>query len=66
MNDDKINDCFVSIWKKSKVDSKGRCVLPQKLRQELALNGNSQILWISISQKNGKSNEFCINVGVKK
>ena len=54
------------IWKKSKVDGKGRCVLPQKLRQKLELNGNSTILWISVNRENGKDNVFLIEVGVKK
>jgi len=54
------------IWKKSKIDAKGRCVLPKKLRQKLDLNGHSSILWISAKRKNGKGNEFIIEVGVKK
>jgi len=54
------------IWKKSKVDAKGRCVLPKKLRQKLSLNGHSSILWISAKLKDGKDNEFLIEVGVKK
>jgi len=66
MNDEKINHCFVPIWKKCKVDHKGRVLLPKILRQELGLNGDSQILWISILQKNNNSKEFLINVGVKK
>lgn len=53
------------IWKKSKIDSKGRCVLPKKLRQKLGLNGHSSILWISICKKTGKANEFTIELGVK-
>jgi hypothetical protein len=53
------------IWKKTKVDAKGRVCLPQKLRSRLHLNGNSEILWISVHQRSGKSNEFIINVGVK-
>lgn len=57
---------FVPIWKKSKVDGKGRCVLPKKLRRELGLNGHSDILWICLSRKNGKLNEFLIELGVKK
>ena len=57
---------FVSIWKKSKVDGKGRCVLPKKLRRELGLDGHCSILWISVCRKNGKLNEFLIEVGVKR
>ena len=56
-------DCM--IWKKSKVDEKGRCVLPRKLRKKLDLNGHSSILWISAKKKNGKPNEFLIELGVK-
>lgn len=54
------------IWKKTKVDVKGRTVLPQKLRRKLDLNNFSSILWISIKRKDGKDNEFLIEVGVKK
>ena len=54
------------IWKKSKVDVKGRTVLPKKLRRKLDLNGCSSVLWISVIRKNGKDNEFLIEVGVKK
>jgi len=53
------------IWKKTYVDAKGRCVLPKKLRQKLGLNSNSYVLWISCKHKNGKDNEFLIEVGVK-
>lgn len=61
----KIEAGFVPIWKKTNVDMKGRCVLPQKLRHELGLNAHSNILWISVNRKNGKQNEFLIEVGVK-
>ena len=54
------------IWKATVIDAKGRCVLPLKLRQRLGLNGDSQLLWISIHQKPGKTNEFIIEVGVRK
>jgi len=54
------------IWKKTKVDQKGRTVLPKKLRKKLGLNGYSSVLWISVKRKNGKDNEFLIDVGVKK
>jgi len=53
------------IWKKSKVDDKGRCVLPKKLRQKLDLSGHSSILWISAKRKDGKRNEFLLEIGVK-
>ena len=56
-------DCM--IWKKSKVDDKGRCVLPKKLRQKLDLNGHSSVLWISAKRKTGKDSEFLIEIGVK-
>jgi bifunctional DNA-binding transcriptional regulator/antitoxin component of YhaV-PrlF toxin-antitoxin module len=54
-----------TIWQKSKVDKKGRTVLPQKLRRKLGLNEHSSILWISVHH--GKQdNIFNIEVGVKK
>ena len=53
------------IWKKSKIDNKGRCVLPQKLRKKLGLATNSTILWISINRKINHNNEFIIEIGVK-
>ena len=62
---EKFNRLDSQIWKKSKVDSKGRCVLPQKLRKKLELNGHSNILWISA--KRGKQNNiFNLEIGVKK
>lgn len=63
---DKFRRYDSQIWKKTKVDAKGRCVLPKKLRQKLGLNGSSSILWISAKRKDGKDNEFLIEVGVKK
>ena len=39
------------IWKKSKIDCKGRLVLPKKLRHKLGLKSNSFILWISAKRK---------------
>jgi len=57
-------DC--QIWKKSNVDSKGRVVLPKKLRQKLDLNNHSYILWVSAKRKEGRDNEFLIELGVKK
>ena len=59
----KLIDC--NIWKKTKLDSKNRIVLPKKLRQKLGLNGKKEILWISCRHKDGKSNEFVLEVGVK-
>lgn len=56
-------DCM--IWKKTHVDSKGRTVLPLKLRKKLDLNGHSSILWISAKRKDGKDNEFLLEIGVK-
>ena len=63
---DKYNKSGFMIWKRSKVDAKGRCVLPQIVRKRLGLNGNSEILFISIAQKPEKNNEFLLEVGVKK
>lgn len=53
-------------WKKSKLDSKNRVILPQSLRNYLNLNGKKQILWISASKKPDHENEFIIEVGVKR
>jgi len=57
-------DC--NIWKKSKLDAKGRTVLPKKLRQKLGLSSGSSILWISAKKKADRENEFLIEIGVKK
>ena len=57
-------DCY--IWKKSKLDCKGRLVLPKKLRQKLGLNSNSFILWISAKRKDKRDNEFILEVALKK
>jgi bifunctional DNA-binding transcriptional regulator/antitoxin component of YhaV-PrlF toxin-antitoxin module len=54
------------IWKKTKIDVKGRCVLPEKLRHKLGINGHNFVLWISAKRKEGSDNEFILEVGVKK
>jgi DNA-binding transcriptional regulator/RsmH inhibitor MraZ len=55
-----------AIWKKRKVDEKGRTVLPKQLRQKLGLkDGSSKILWIQCNRREGKTNEFIIEVGVE-
>jgi len=54
------------IWKKTRIDHQGRTTLPWKLRQKLGLSKDSSILWICANRKNGKDNEFLIEVGVKK
>jgi DNA-binding transcriptional regulator/RsmH inhibitor MraZ len=53
-------------WKKSKLDSKNRVILPKELRQILNLNGKKQILWISAKKKDEYDNEFILEVAVKK
>ena len=56
-----------NIWKRTKLDAKGRIVLPRKLRQKLGVsNGISEILWICVNQKPGKTNLFILEIGVKK
>lgn len=55
-----------TIWKQSKVDGKGRTILPQKLRQKLGITNHGSILWIQVNRKKTKDNEFLIEVGVKK
>lgn len=60
----KFNRLDNQIWKKTKIDEKGRTVLPKKLRKKLGLNGHNSILWISIKGKASKSNEFLIEVGI--
>ncbi len=54
-----------TIWKKSKVDSKGRTILPKKLRQKLGLNNHNSILWISV-KRTKQDNIFNLEIGVKK
>ena len=54
------------IWKRRKIDSKGRTVLPIKLRRILGLNGHSVIVWVQVHHKTDKQNEFMIEVMVEK
>jgi len=63
---DKYNKSGFLIWKRSKVDAKGRVVLPRTLRSKLCLNENSEILFIQVIKKDGKENEFILELGVKK
>ena len=58
---DRLNTQF---WKKSKLDAKGRVLIPKKLRQKLGLSSNSFILWISTKHKHGKINEFILEIAV--
>ena len=54
------------IWKKSKLDSKNRVLLPKDLRHYLNLNGKKQILWISAKRKLDHDNEYILEVGIRK
>ena len=62
----KIDRLDSQIWKKTFVDARGRVVLPKKLRQKLGLSAHSFVLWISAQHKDGRDNEFILEVGVKK
>jgi bifunctional DNA-binding transcriptional regulator/antitoxin component of YhaV-PrlF toxin-antitoxin module len=59
------------IWTCSKIDYKGRVLLPKQLREKLGVvNGRSKILWIQCNRKKDEKNEykndeFLIEVGVK-
>jgi len=55
----------VVLWKRSKVDYKGRIILPKPLREKLGVKEGSQVLWIQCLRKDGRVNEFVIEVGVK-
>jgi hypothetical protein len=57
-------DTFV--WKKRKVDQKGRTVIPIKLRKILGLRDQSSILWIQCVHKKDHENEFVVEIGVEK
>jgi len=52
------------LWKKCKVDVKGRTVLPAKLRKYIGLREKSKILWIQVQRKHGRDNEFLLEIGV--
>lgn len=52
------------LWQSTKIDEKGRCTLPKKLRKRLGLNKDSRLLWICFHQKPGKNNEFNVEVAV--
>lgn len=61
-------DCLdTQIWKRTCINCKGQTTLPQKLRQILGIKGkDTVVLWISAKRKNGKSNEFLLEIAVKK
>jgi len=63
-NDERFIAWGSPIWKKSKVDCKGRTVLPQELRDKLHLSGKGSILWISVKQSR-QDNIFIIELGVR-
>lgn len=60
-----MNGISGTIWKRTKLDHKGRIVLPQALRQYLGLHSGSEVLWIQIKRKD-EPNLFLVEVGVKK
>jgi hypothetical protein len=63
-NDERYIAWGTPIWKKSKVDYKGRTVLPQELCNKLHLSSKGSILWISMKQGRN-DNIFIIEVGVR-
>ena len=60
---EKFNNCL--LWKRSKIDYKGRIILPKPLRQKLGVKAGSQILWIQCNRRENHQNEFEIQIGVK-
>ena len=53
------------IWKRTKIDAKGRCVLPKKLRQKIGLHSQNEILWICVHSQSGKEHLYTIEIGIK-
>jgi bifunctional DNA-binding transcriptional regulator/antitoxin component of YhaV-PrlF toxin-antitoxin module len=55
-----------SIRKRTKVDKRGRTILPLKLRRKMGLrDGSSIVIWSECKRRKGQPNEFIIEVGVK-
>lgn len=63
-NHEKLNKLDSIIWKKRRVDEKGRVTIPSKLRKYLGLRENSMILFIEAKPKLSRNNEFLIEIGV--
>ena len=63
-NHEKLNNFDSVIWKKRRVDYKGRVTIPAKLRRYLGLRKNSKILFIEVKHKLSRDNEFLLEIGV--
>lgn len=51
-------------WQRSMIDNRGRIILPLQLRQYLKVSAGDEILWIDCKPRNGKSNEYVIEVAI--
>jgi DNA-binding transcriptional regulator/RsmH inhibitor MraZ len=67
-NREKSDRLNFNFWENSRIDDKGRVVLPKSLRKKLGINGKAcKILWISAKRKNrdSENNEYILEIGVK-
>ena len=65
-NHEKLKRLDSVIWKKRRIDRKGRVNIPAKLRRYLGLHMNSKILFIEIKPKISRDNEFLLEIGVER
>jgi len=52
------------VWKRTKIDLKGRTTIPRKIRKKLRLNETNELLWVSVKQKDGSANEYVLELCV--
>jgi len=59
---ERFNRLDTVIWKRRRVDEKGRIVLPVKLRRILGVSPGSVVVLVQVYRKNGRDNEYLLEV----
>ena len=57
---------IMSIWEKTTVDKKGKCVIPKTIRDYLGIRPGYKILWISADKRKpaNKADEYLIDIAI--
>ena len=56
----------MNVWEKTIVDKKGKCVIPQMIRDYIGIRPGFKVLWISADKKKPTNNadEYLINIAI--
>jgi len=57
---------IMNVWEKTIVDKKGKCVIPQMIREHIGIRPGYKILWISADKKKTTNNadEYLITIAI--